>query len=355
MRIHYDVLDVMRFVAATSVLLFHLSHWLGIQWLLPNAGIAVDFFFSLSGFVMAIAYQEKIGSSLNLFAFVRLRALRLWPMIMLGTAISASYLLAKSVISTEAPPASMILQSASLSMIFLPYLDAPASLGGPQAFPLNGPQYSLFFEMFVNVVWAVILVSVPRKAYLPVCTALVIISAYCLSYGFGGDMTENFLLGFPRVTCAFFLGVIAANLFLSGYTHPLLGWTLFVALLIPTMLLLLLPIPLTSYASVWTVIVSPILALLGARLHLPTRLKGAASLSGALSYPIYALHYPLFCWLNGIFVMLMQSQGGLAEALLLYPAIMLLCYLATILIEQPVMSALRRKPMPVVGGLPENS
>lgn len=355
MRNHYEVLDALRFIAATGVLLFHLAHWLNIPWLLPNAGIAVDFFFCLSGFVMVVAYQHKISSPSDVLPFLRVRVLRLWPMIMLATFVSAGYLVAKGFLSSDAPTISMVLEAASLSLISVPYMNAPTSLGGPQVFPLNGPQFSLFFEMFVNIVWAALLITLPQRLYLIICAILIPLAAACLIYGFGGDTTANFWMGFPRVICSFFVGVVVANLFSKAWEPGVFGRRLFIAILLMTAALVILPIPMGRYATIWIIVVSPILVVLGAKQNLPSRLKAAATFSGTLSYPIYTLHYPLFCWLNGIFVMIAKSQGGLLEAAILAPTIIALCYLVTISIELPVMAALRRSATPAVKTLPESS
>lgn len=355
MRYHYEVLDSLRFVAAAGVLLFHLAHWLNIPWLIPNAGIAVDFFFCLSGFVMVVAYQQKIETPLDLLPFLRVRVLRLWPMIILATFISASYLLAKGTFASDAPAVASVLQATSFSLISIPYMDAPASLGGPQVFPLNGPQYSLFFELFVNIVWAAVLITLPRKVYLTACVFLILISAACFPYGFGGDTTENFWLGFPRVTCSFFLGVLAANLFMRNRSTGPWGRNVFLALLLITAVLVVVPIPVGPLATIWIIAISPILVFLGAKQRLPVRLKAAATFSGTLSYPVYTLHYPLFCWLNGIFVMAMGSQGGLPEAAILFPVILVICYLATIMIELPIMLKLKRPAATNAASLPKSS
>lgn len=354
MRNHYEVLDALRFIAAAGVLLFHLAHWLNFRWFMPNAGIAVDFFFCLSGFVIVIAYHRKITSPSDLLPFFRIRILRLWPMIILATLISASYLLAKGFMSAEAPTASMVLAAAGLSLVSVPYMHAPESLGGLQVFPLNGPQFSLFFELFVNVVWAVILITFSRRSYLAICIVLVLLSVACLAYGYGGDTTENFWLGFPRVTGSFFLGILAGNLFKKDQAPTIWSQRLFWVLLLLTVLIAVLPIPLGRIATLWTIAASPFLVILGARQKLPSRLNSAATFSGTLSYPIYTLHYPLFCWLNGIFVMIVQSQKGWLEAAILFPMIIAICYVVTIMIELPVMRMLRRVNAPAGKSVTEN-
>ena len=64
-KAHYEVLDGLRGVAALLVLVFHISEILskGVaadNWL-PHGALAVDFFFALSGFVIAHAYDRRMA------------------------------------------------------------------------------------------------------------------------------------------------------------------------------------------------------------------------------------------------------------------------------------------------------
>lgn len=59
----FDSLESLRGVAALLVALSHSSFLYGQQHVfIANAGVFVDFFFVLSGFVMAFAYFDKANS-----------------------------------------------------------------------------------------------------------------------------------------------------------------------------------------------------------------------------------------------------------------------------------------------------
>ena len=56
---HYVALDGLRGMAALVVLVFHAQQAIGAKLWLPASYLAVDFFFMLSGFIIAMAYEEK--------------------------------------------------------------------------------------------------------------------------------------------------------------------------------------------------------------------------------------------------------------------------------------------------------
>lgn len=90
---HYKILDGLRGVAAILVVLFHLLevHSNGVhtdQWI--NHGyLAVDFFFMLSGFVLAYAYDDRVNT-MSIKNFLKRRLIRLQPMIIIGSIIGAA-------------------------------------------------------------------------------------------------------------------------------------------------------------------------------------------------------------------------------------------------------------------------
>jgi peptidoglycan/LPS O-acetylase OafA/YrhL len=66
---HYAALDGLRGFAAVSVVIFHIGHWLDMPSLAANAGLAVDVFFCLSGYVLSLAYGKRLGKTLSSFDF----------------------------------------------------------------------------------------------------------------------------------------------------------------------------------------------------------------------------------------------------------------------------------------------
>jgi hypothetical protein len=84
---YFFFLDELRGVAALSVVLLHASQAFGFG-LNSHASLAVDFFFCLSGFVLAHRYDQKLKSGVLLSsAFFLKRLLRLYPLIVAGVGL----------------------------------------------------------------------------------------------------------------------------------------------------------------------------------------------------------------------------------------------------------------------------
>ena len=79
-------LDALRGIAAAVVVTRHAPALFGIG-LFPNSSLGVDLFFVMSGFVIAHAYDQRIEKGLNWRQFLVIRAIRLYPLDLLGTAL----------------------------------------------------------------------------------------------------------------------------------------------------------------------------------------------------------------------------------------------------------------------------
>src|SRR5450631_2286933 len=88
---HYPILDGLRGVAAILVVAFHIfethstSH---LDQIINHGYLAVDFFFLLSGFVVGYAYDDRWGR-MSTWEFIKIRLVRLHPLVILGTLIGA--------------------------------------------------------------------------------------------------------------------------------------------------------------------------------------------------------------------------------------------------------------------------
>jgi len=168
---HYAVLDGLRGFAAMAVVIFHLGHWLHIPGLASNSSMAVEFFFCLSGYVLALAYGGHRRQRLGMAGFIRVRLIRLMPLMVIGTIISAPYAGFRLFITHDHHQLPSLALASLLGLLNLPYLGAPNSIGGPQVFPLNGPQYTLFLELFANFFWYPIRTRHPLT--IAICVAVV--------------------------------------------------------------------------------------------------------------------------------------------------------------------------------------
>ena len=146
---HYAALDGIRGLSACFVLLFHADHWLDLPGLAINGGLSVDTFFTLSGFVLALAYADRRDRLSNIDFFL-LRFIRLMPIILLSLVISAPYVALRNYMTLDSVHVVPILIALLLGSMNMPYFHAPEAIGGPQVFPLNGPHFSLFFEVVAN-------------------------------------------------------------------------------------------------------------------------------------------------------------------------------------------------------------
>jgi hypothetical protein len=116
-------------------------------------------------------------------------------MIVLGTIVSAAYVSFRAHIKHEDITAAALWTGFVFGILNVPFFGAPKSLGGPQLFPLNGPQYTLFLELVANAAW-----SLSRRLNeLTVAIAIALACFLFLPFGMGGDTAETFWSGFPRV------------------------------------------------------------------------------------------------------------------------------------------------------------
>jgi peptidoglycan/LPS O-acetylase OafA/YrhL len=153
-------------MAALLVALMHADHVYGDDHLFVSAGLMVDFFFMLSGFVMACTYEDQMRSQMGPLPFVALRFRRLWAPVAIGVGIGfILYLL----FGTAIPAAAYLL---ALGLLMLPNLLLPT-----EPFPLNPPQWSITYELVGNFLhaWLLWRLDVGRLALLLAACALVLI------------------------------------------------------------------------------------------------------------------------------------------------------------------------------------
>ncbi|TXI03562.1 MAG: acyltransferase [Rhizobium sp.] len=284
----YAALDAMRGLAALAVVVYHLDRPYA-----PTAYIAVDFFFVLSGFVIARAYSEKLAGGMTVLAFMKARYARLYPLFIIGS----FYGLVQLLLHWRAAGAGRADLGASiLSTAFM--LPSPSFLTRSAGdilplYPLNGPAWSLFWELLANLVFALILFRLKTRSLFFVAAASLILLVGSVFYHRSLDLGWEWRSvdgGLFRVLFSFTLGMIIYRL----RNGAVLGSTMnsYVALLPIAAICALLFLPTYSlkYAVIFCVLISPLIVLSGAMLELPTGLQRPGIFLGYLSYPIYMCH-----------------------------------------------------------------
>lgn len=287
-RHRYAALDAMRGLAAFAVVVYHLDRPYA-----PSAYIAVDFFFVLSGFVIARAYGEKLDGGMTVLAFMKARYARLYPLFLIGSV----YGLVQLLLHWQAAGVGRADLAASILTTVL-MLPSPSfltrSAGDILAlYPLNGPAWSLFWELLANLVFALVLFRLKTRSLILIAAAslaMLIVSVFfhkSLDLGWEWHSVDG---GLARVFFSFTLGMIIYRL--RGKT--VLGRTVnsYAALLPIAAILALLFLPTYSlkYALVFCILISPLIVLAGTMLELPERLQRLGIFLGYLSYPIYMCH-----------------------------------------------------------------
>jgi peptidoglycan/LPS O-acetylase OafA/YrhL len=241
----------------------------------------------LSGFVIAYAYGQRLDNGLAWSGFMRLRVIRLYPMLIAGVLVGGMVFLGRQIVLHSG----LYGEAAALTVLALSLLPG-GLLFGLDSYPIDSPVWSLFFEFVANAVYASPVRRLGRPwalALLGVAVAaLIVLVGSFKSVGFLGGMgAGSFFGGFARVAAPFGLGVAIwqMNLFtkLPSIPFAIVAVALGVVLCAHT-----------SPAMIWdlaaVLVMLPVLVCLGARARVGGRAKRFCNLAGRLSYPLYIIH-----------------------------------------------------------------
>lgn len=337
-RPRYDILDGLRGVAALMVLLYHVFNDAKSFFVWPtpvnefyHSFLGVDFFFILSGFVMGYAYDERLTppaspltplpgerGTLTFWGFVKRRLIRLHPMVVMGVILGAIAFIIQGCTKWDGTEVGLqaVMWATLLGLFLIPSPLGMDVRGNTEAFPLNGPHWSLFFEYIGSLLYGILLHRLPTK-WLRVWVACGIfsIAAYALlqegggvAYGWSSE-PMNLLGGALRMLYAYPMGLLMARMFRQRKPEPLHGH---VFLFCSASLVVLLGLPIvggketeTIYQLACLFSFFPGLIWIGARGSVDGWRQQAVSFLGRLSYPLYAVHFPLiYLYINWV------SQSG---------------------------------------------
>ena len=224
----FRALDGWRGVCALLVAAHHLEAHGYLYWqpLIRNAWLFVDFFFVLSGFVIAHAYGEHLATGRHVKSFVLRRFGRLWPL-----------------------HVTMLLALIGLELVHLgiahwhPIAGDPAAFSGGRSFyaivtnllliqsfgmhpyeTWNGPAWSIGTEFYTYLVFAAVCFLAPsRRVRLAASVLLAAGGAFVLARFSRYGMRETFDWGIFRCLYGFFVGVLTYELWKTGIAKYLGG------------------------------------------------------------------------------------------------------------------------------------
>lgn len=357
---HYYLLDGLRGVAALIVIWYHVFEGYafaggGTIDTFNHGYLAVDFFFILSGFVIAYAYDDRWSKGFTMTNFFKRRLIRLHPMVVMGAVLGVISFYLQGCVQWDGTHVaiSMVMLSLLCTILFIPAMPGLGYevRGNGEMFPLNGPCWSLFFEYIGNILYAIFI----RRLSTKVLAVLVILLGIALAsfaifnvsgygnIGVGWTLDAvNFAGGLLRMLFPFSMGMLLLRVF-----KPIKIRGAFWICTVAMVALLSVPFiegtePICAngvYEAFCIIVAFPVLLWIGASGI--TTDKGSTKICkflGDISYPVYVVHYPImylfYAWL--IKKQLFTFAETWQVALGVYALSILIAYLCLKLYDEPV-------------------
>lgn len=300
----YLTLDAIRGVAAIFVFTQHAGQLFG-GWQFLHAYLAVDLFFVMSGFVISVAYDESLLSKkLSVVDFLKIRAIRLYPLYFLALFLSVML-----TINHARHDISPFDWSGFSIQIILGLMLIPSLFSGDKLFPLNGPSWSIFFEVLANFFYAKCRPYLSNKTlgFILAISAVALIILVCKNHSMNfGYEWVNWIGGLPRVLYSFAAGVLIYRVRESLTLKK--KFNNFLSLLILLIVMLILGLPIANYTEIYELIVVlllfPMLVFIATYVepHKNEKLGKIYATLGFTSYAIYILQAPIVYAYSAVFL-----------------------------------------------------
>ena len=224
----FRALDGWRGACALLVALHHMNvlGWIYHQPLIRHAWMFVDFFFVLSGFVIAFAYADKLGTSSAVRSFIIRRFGRLWPLhvttLAALVALEIVHLFGQFIHPLPGDPHAFSGGRSVFAIVTNLFL--VQDLGLHDGLTWNTPSWSISAEFFTYGVFAAVSLIAPSRWMRIVLSLLLGVFAVTILFRVSNHgMRETFHWGFVRCIFGFFAGVLAYEVWRSGVTTWLGG------------------------------------------------------------------------------------------------------------------------------------
>ena len=307
-------LDGLRGFAAVVIMLYHADMVFRTHTPFVRGYLLVDLFFLLSGFVLAVSTERKLNAGIGPVEFTRARFVRLWPLVAVGAGVAA----ARSLVLGTHPLDLALILALDLAMI-------PSLAGAGPFYRLNGPQWTLFYELLANFLHAALLRRVATR-WLPLLAAVCGLALFYTVRRHGADTMgvnaptwKTWWMALPRVGWSYVLGVWLGRLYREGVRTPALPW--WVALALPVLGIMLVPsLPLRMAIGdlVFVIAVLPVTMWGVAMCRPPQSLMPALEWLGTFSLPLYCVHLTVLVSMSELFGRgLLVKYGAIGAALAL--------------------------------------
>lgn len=318
----YDILDGLRGVAALMVIWYHFFEGFAttpVDQMFNHGYLAVDFFFVLSGFVIGYAYNDRMRyGGMTAGQFMLRRVIRLHPMVVMGALLGlGSYALQGCMHwdGTQVAWPTVVLALA-MTLLMLPAVPGAAVevRGNGEMFPINGPQWSLFFEYIGSALYALVLHRLSTRGLrwvvrlsavgLVACMAFNMSGSYHMGVGWSID-GWGWLGGLLRMLFSFGMGLLLSR---QARDRKRVNGAFWIC---SAVIVAVLAMPYVGsadgmepsvangvYDLACILVVFPFVVSLGARGDAADAFsERVCGFLGRISYPVYIIHYPAMYYL----------------------------------------------------------
>lgn len=337
----FVVLDGMRGVAAVMVAITH-----GFL-IFPYAGLAVDLFFILSGFVLAHSYGHRIGTIHERIDFMIARFIRLEPLWLVGCALAIPAGFGMAWFGWADWEWQMLAISIATAPFFiiLPYFGI--------SIPLNYPGWSLSFELIANAAMLVVGATLRPAMLLMLLSAPLLVYSVVIWDG-GENGWQAIWAGFPRVFFSFFLGVALFQFWRRGWLPKIAVYPIFILAAVALICGMQTDWQ-RSYVLLCLFLVNPLIVTFGIASMAEGRLGKFCTWMGDISYGVYVLHSPLIMSAEGIVFLMVEGdasdykQTGMVGWIVV-PLAILLSHILTYRFDMPLRRRLVKRLLPDSAG-----
>jgi peptidoglycan/LPS O-acetylase OafA/YrhL len=348
---HFEVLDGLRGTAAMLVVIFHIQgitvNWVGAKVFLHHAPLAVDFFFALSGFVIAYAYDDR-WSRLTTGRFLALRLIRLQPMVVIGVLLGfISYLVDPYAGTAQSSSWGALLVALAMGLLVLPTWGLANRFGDTH--PLNGPCWSLFQEYIGNLAYALVLRRLPAwglALLAGVGAMMLIVCALFVGSLDLGSGWDSWWAAPMRLCYPFLIGLWLYRV-RDRLPRFRLGYLSLTIVLVAAIACPILPeiggIKLNGiYEAACVILLFPLVIVAGGHSDAGRGMVRLCKISGRISYPLYVTHFPfLYIWMNYVANEHPSQDRSILIGTALVPFLILVAWLSLIWWDEPIRARLR--------------
>lgn len=336
MKNNFDYLTSLRGIAAIWVMLYHLKEYIGLEILLKHGYLAVDFFFILSGFVLALTYQEKLCSSNSASRFSLIidfyvkRVARIFPLHIFVLLIMFCAFLVIDWIKPEDILTGRFSIEAFFQQLFL-----INNWGFSDRLVWNIPSWSISTEMMAYLLFPLIIYSSHRWSNVTktfVVVALMVLVALVFANAAAKNIGDKIpQLGLLRCLVEFSLGIYVYSLYQKNEMH-LSSWIVLVVAFIIVGIGILTDVPNYLYIPISLLLIFYSFINIEERYIRPLFNPTLVWL-GDISYSIYLTHYFARDLLK--FSVASLSDIGAMEVLIYLIVVILVSHLTYKFVEMP--------------------